>query len=115
MWLQRNLSIKGKITVIKSVILPQILYVSSNLGVPEWFVSKINSLMYHFIWSAKMDKVKRATLINKIEKGGLKMIDLETMIQSQLLCGLRDTLGILMERAGLFPLNTYATNLKSAP
>ena len=83
MWLQRNLSIKGKITVIKSVILPQILYISSNLGIPEWFVSKINSLMYHFIWSAKMDKVKRATLINKIEKGGLKMIDLETMIQSQ--------------------------------
>ena len=83
MWSQRNLSIKGKITVIKSVILPQILYLSSNLGVPDWFVSKVNSLMYHFIWSASMDKVKRSTLINKIEKGGLKMIDLETMIQSQ--------------------------------
>ena len=83
MWTQRKLSIKGKITVIKSVVLPQILYISSNLGVPEWFVSKMNSLLYHFIWGAKMDKVKRATLINRIEKGGLKMIDLETMIQSQ--------------------------------
>ena len=27
MWAQRNLSIKGKITIIKSVVLPQILYV----------------------------------------------------------------------------------------
>ena len=83
MWAQRNLSIKGKITIIKSVVLPQILYVCVNLGVPEWFVTKMNTIMYHFIWSARMDKVKRATLINKIEKGGLKMIDLETMIQSQ--------------------------------
>ena len=78
-----NLSIKGKITVIKSVVLPQILYICANLGVPEWFVTKMNSIMYHFIWSANMEKVKRATLINKNEKGGLKMIDLETMIQSQ--------------------------------
>ena len=83
MWSQRNLSIKGKITVIKSTVLPQILYICANLGVPDWFVSKINSIMYHFIWSAKMDKVKRTTLINKIEKGGLKMIDLESMIQAQ--------------------------------
>ena len=82
-WSQRNLSIKGKITVIKSIILPQVLYICSNLAVPEWFVSKVDSCMYHFIWSAKMDKVKRATLINRIDKGGLKMISLETMIQSQ--------------------------------
>ena len=83
LWKQRSLSIKGKITVIKSVILPQILYLSSNLAIPDGFVSKVNSLMYHFIWSANMDKVKRATLINKIEDGGLKMIDLETMIKAQ--------------------------------
>ena len=83
MWSQRDLSMKGRITVIKSLILPQILYISANLGVPEWFVSKVNSKLYHFLWSAKMDKVKRMTVIDKIEKGGLKMIDLESMIQAQ--------------------------------
>ena len=83
MWSQRHLSIKGKITIIKSLILPQILYISANLAVPEWFVSKTNSMLYHFVWSAKMDKVKRVTLVNKIEKGGLKMIDLECMFQAQ--------------------------------
>ena len=83
MWRPRNLSIKGKITVIKSLILPQILYICANLGVPEWFVAKVNTFLYHFLWSAKMDKVKRNTLINKIEHGGLKMIDIESMIQAQ--------------------------------
>ena len=83
MWKPRNLSIKGKITVIKSVVLPLILYISANVAVPDWFVIKTNALLYHFIWSANMDKVKRATLVNKIEHGGLKMIDLETMIQAQ--------------------------------
>lgn len=83
MWSQRDLSIKGKITVIKSLTFPQILYISANLAVPEWFVPKVISMMYHFVWSAKMDKVTRVTIINKIEKGGLKMIDLESMIQAQ--------------------------------
>lgn len=83
MWNQRDLSIKGKITVIKNLALPQLLYVSSNLAVPEWFVKDITSIMYNFIWSGKRDKIKRNTIISKIEFGGLKMIDFENMIKSQ--------------------------------
>ena len=82
-WKPRNLTIKGKITVIKSIILPQLLYISSNLGVPEYFVKKVNTLVYHFLWGANMDKVKRNTVIGRVEQGGLKMIDIQSMIESQ--------------------------------
>ena len=36
MWLQRKLSLKGKIAVLRSLALPQILYVASTLYVPNW-------------------------------------------------------------------------------
>ena len=42
----------------------------------------INSLIYRFILKGN-DKIKRAGLINDIEDGGLKMIDIQLMILAQ--------------------------------
>jgi len=39
--------------------------------------------MYDFIWNGKKDKVKRLTLINPIESGGLAMPHLDSMINAQ--------------------------------
>ncbi len=39
-------------------------------------------LLLNFIWNGK-DKVKRLALINDIEHGGLKMLDIEYMINAQ--------------------------------
>ena len=83
MWMERDLSLKGKVTILKSLILPQILYVSSNLPVPEWFVNEAEHLMFRFLWDGKPDKIKRSVVINKIEDGGLKMPDIECMIKAQ--------------------------------
>ena len=83
LWRPRNLTIKGKITVIKSIVLPQILYLSANLGIPEHFVKKVDTLIFHFLWGANMDKVKRKTIIGRIEQGGLKMVDIQSMIEAQ--------------------------------
>ena len=38
--------------------------------------------MFEFIWSGKPDKVKRKTMINQIDQGGLKVIHLESFIDS---------------------------------
>ena len=46
------------------------------------FIKKVNTLLYSFIWKGN-DKVKRAVLISPIEKGGLKMPDLDAMIAAQ--------------------------------
>ena len=45
-------------------------------------IKGINKVIYSFIWKAK-NKVKRSALINDIEDGGLKMLDLESMISAQ--------------------------------
>ena len=40
-WSQRKLSLKGKVAVLRSMALPQVLYVTSVLYTPEWVVQNI--------------------------------------------------------------------------
>jgi hypothetical protein len=40
--------------------------------------NEIESECFKFIWNGKPDKVKRNILIGDFEKGGLKMIDIES-------------------------------------
>lgn len=71
-----ELSLKGKITIIKTLALPMLLYITSSLPIPADFVQKVNREAYKFIWNNKPEKVSRETLTADIEKGGLKMINL---------------------------------------
>ena len=53
MWKPRNLSIKGKITVLRSQILPLVLYPGSVLFAHEDFTKEVDSAFYDFIWPKK--------------------------------------------------------------
>ena len=52
-WKQRNLSLLGKIAVIKSLLLPQLLYLFSVLCIdlPKTFFKRLDSLLFKFIWN----------------------------------------------------------------
>ena len=52
------------------------------IAVTEDLIKEINSLIYRFIWKGN-DKIKRSALINDIEDGGLKMLDIYFMILAQ--------------------------------
>ena len=74
-WTSRSLSLKGKITVIRSLILPQIQFLFSMIYVPDNILSKLDELLFKFLWNNKPPKVKRNTIIAPIEDGGLGMVD----------------------------------------
>ena len=80
-WSARGLSLYGKVTVIKSLIVPKFVYVSSLLTTPSGVIQELNRLIFKFLWKG-VDKVTRLSAINDYEKSGLKMIDLETMVKS---------------------------------
>ena len=82
-WSQRDLSLKGKITVIKSLALPSLLFVSMVLAVPENVIKEVNDMVYAFLWSNRKAKVKKGIITAPIEKGGLKMIDFKEIIKAQ--------------------------------
>ena len=48
----------------------------------ELINKEVNSILYSFIWNGK-DKVKRHALISDIELGGLKMLDIDSMISAK--------------------------------
>ena len=82
MWKWRGLTWLGRIRIIKSFIIQKILSKAAVIAVTDDFIKEINSLMYSFIWKGN-HKIKRAALINDIENGGLKMLDIQSMIYSQ--------------------------------
>ena len=80
-WKRRNLTLFGKITVIKSLIVPKVRYPAQFLPTPEGFIKKMENVMYSFIWNST-DKIKRKTLIAEIEYGGLTIVDIESQIHA---------------------------------
>ena len=48
---------------------------------PNEVLKQLNQLLFKFLWKGT-DKVRRASVINEYREGGLKMIDLETMVKS---------------------------------
>ena len=83
-WRSKN-SLIGKITVIKSLLLPQPLYLFSVLciPIPKSFFKKLNTLFLKFIWNGGNDRVKRKNLLNDFSDGGLRMIDVEAFSQAK--------------------------------
>ena len=75
-WQFGRLTLLGKITVIKSLLASQLVYVLSPLHMPNGYLKEVNSLLYNFLWDGKGDKIKRTQMINDYTKGGLKMLDI---------------------------------------
>ena len=82
MWKWRGLTLLGRIQIVKSFILPKFLSKAALIAVSEELIKEVNSLIYRFIWKGN-DKIKRSTLINDIEDGGFRILDIKSMIQAQ--------------------------------
>ena len=64
---RRNLTIIGKVTVVKTLVLPQIVHMLSVLPSPEkGYLNKLNEMISLFIWNNKKGKVNRNLLALKL-------------------------------------------------
>ena len=81
-WKLRRLSLLGKITVLKSLIASQLVYIFSPLETNHAAIRDINVMFYNFLWNGKGDKIKRNIMINDYSEGGLKMIDIASFNRS---------------------------------
>ena len=82
-WKRRNLTLLGKVTVIKMLALPILTYPLINLPDPTADkIKSINKELYAFLWNNKPDKIARKVVIQDIKKGGLKMTDIGNFISA---------------------------------
>lgn len=82
LWSKRNISVIGKIVVVKTILLSKMVHLFTSLPIKPDYVKKIQKLLYGYIWSKKPDRIARNTLIQEYCNGGLKMIDISAYIKS---------------------------------
>ena len=87
-WSLRGLSVYGK------VIIPKFVYIFFTFAGPQGNcqIKELNRMLFKFLWKGP-DKVTRLSAINEYDNGGLKMIDLESMIKSLRLAWMKRIFG----------------------
>ena len=67
-WEKRNLSIAGKVCVIKTFFISQFVYTMQTLVVPDPVLTQVNRILLRFLWRKKdcnrkaFEKVKRTVV-----------------------------------------------------
>ena len=70
----------GKVIIAKTLLLSQFSHVLQVLALPQSVLTRINTIIYRFLWKRKynnkraFEKIKRNVLSLDVEEGGLKMI-----------------------------------------
>ena len=73
-WQPRSLTLKGKITIVKSLVVPHILSLASVVPLSDKYLADLDRMLFNFIWSNRKHLVSKSTLLQPIERGGLKMV-----------------------------------------
>ena len=81
-WRWRDLTVIGRIQIVKTFIIPILLYRASMICLDKEFLNEANRIIFDFIWKGR-DKVKRLALISDVEDGGLKAPRLDSIIRTQ--------------------------------
>jgi len=75
MWSQRDISIYGRINIVKTLALSKLVFICSVLKAPKHFTQEDDKITSEFVWNHKPLKVKRKTILKSKDKGGLDMKD----------------------------------------
>lgn len=88
MWLQRALSIEGKILIVKTFGLSQLIYSLQMCQINERELIDIERMIFKFLWNKKWvgniapDRIKRIFLKQPYDKGGLNVPDIKILNSS---------------------------------
>ena len=77
---KRNMSILGKVTVLKTIIIPKLVYLMKVLPSPNTdFFSEMERCFKNFIWEEKRPKIIISQLEKDIAEGGLRLTNLNVL------------------------------------
>lgn len=76
-WKKRDLSITGRALLIRTYALASIIYLATVFAIPGAIITKINTMMFSFLWKDKNELVKRSTMHLPLHKGGLAIPELK--------------------------------------
>ena len=93
-WQGRDLSLIGKITIVKSLAISKLVFLFTSLSNPDYtFFQSLKKTIMKFIWNNKPAKIKHSILINDIKNGGLKLLDPKSFCEALKLSWVKRILG----------------------
>ena len=81
-WKQRDLTLFGKVHLLKTYALSKFNYVSSLIVVPKWVILEVEKLSFEFLWNGK-DRVKRNVMYQNYDDGGIRMTNYTLFVKTQ--------------------------------
>ena len=82
-WSKRDLTPFGKITVLKSLVLSKIVHILMSLPNPSRkYLKELEKMFFSFLWNGKPDPITRHNSYQKLESGGISMINIEKFISA---------------------------------
>ena len=81
LWKGRQLTINGKMIIIKTFAISQLIFSSQFQAIHPKDVRKIEHLCYNFLWNGP-DRVKRVYLKSSRDEGGINGIDVESFFNT---------------------------------
>ena len=91
-WKERDLTLIGRIQIIKTFIISQFQHIISVIDIPEFQIKQIKTIIFICVWNGKRDKIKRSTL-RKL--GGFKGARLQMYYSS---CGAEIVIYVIKPR-----------------
>ena len=82
-WGLRGLTIEGKVLIIKAVILPLLLLISSVFIPPRTVLLDLERAIFYFLWGSKWERLRREVMKRPKEKGGKGVPDLYLFLGSR--------------------------------
>lgn len=81
-WQDRDLSMTGKVLVIKAEVLASLTYLATTFPIPHRFMVTLRKIIFQFIWRGQHEKLKREIMYRPLEKGGKGVPDIESKLKS---------------------------------
>ena len=89
-WSRRKLTLIGRITVIKSLMLSKFAYLFLALpNPPGELIKNLERMFFKFLWNKGPDRISRKQMIKDIVAGGLRMVEIHAFINSLKITWLR--------------------------
>lgn len=82
-WKLRSLTMEGKIVILKQVILPMVLYISSVFMPSFRQLKNLIRICFTFFWNSNMEKVRREEMYKSKEKGGKGFPDFKRFLYAK--------------------------------
>lgn len=81
-WMVRNLSLKGRIVILNTLVLPIIYFQSTMLAITQKTIKEIGKLIANFLWRGKKSKISKVCLEKTTGMGGLGLHNIQSRIKA---------------------------------